>query len=58
MTPEYQDITIRCADCAESFYWTASEQQFYASRELSRPRRCRACRAIRRAERDTYEART
>jgi CxxC-x17-CxxC domain-containing protein len=47
----YTDKILRCADCAQEFSFTASEQEFYASREFSEPRRCASCRAIRKASR-------
>jgi len=47
----YQDRTLTCSDCAREFVFTASEQQFYADRQFSEPRRCSACRANRKAAR-------
>lgn len=43
------DRTLTCADCGQEFVFTASEQQFYADRGFSDPRRCRSCRAQRKA---------
>ncbi len=43
------DRTLTCADCGQEFVFTASEQQFYADRGFSEPRRCRNCRAARKA---------
>ena len=43
------DRTLTCADCGQEFVFTASEQQFYADRGFSDPRRCRDCRAARKA---------
>jgi len=34
----FQDRTLSCVDCGESFVWTAGEQGFYASKQLSQPR--------------------
>jgi CxxC-x17-CxxC domain-containing protein len=45
------DKTLTCADCGQEFAFTASEQQFYADRQFSEPRRCTSCRAIRKASR-------
>ena len=39
------DRTLTCADCRQEFVFTASEQQFYADRQFSEPRRCASCRA-------------
>lgn len=45
------DKTLTCVDCNQPFTFTASEQQFYADRQFSEPRRCPSCRAIRKASR-------
>ena len=45
----HTDRTLTCADCGQEFVFTASEQQFYADRGFSDPRRCRSCRAQRKA---------
>jgi CxxC-x17-CxxC domain-containing protein len=45
------DRTITCADCGQEFIFSASEQQFYADRGFSDPRRCPTCRAQRKAAR-------
>ena len=47
------DRTLSCADCRQEFVFTASEQQFYADRQFSEPRRCPSCRASRKASRGT-----
>ena len=44
-----RDRTLTCADCGQEFVFTASEQQFYQERGFSDPRRCRSCRAARKA---------
>lgn len=36
----YQDQTLTCRDCGRQFVWTASEQEFYASKGFSAPVRC------------------
>ena len=41
------DRALTCADCGQEFAFTASEQQFYADRQFSDPRRCPSCRAAR-----------
>jgi CxxC-x17-CxxC domain-containing protein len=46
-----QDKTLVCADCNQEFAFTASEQQFYADRQFSEPRRCPSCRAAKKAQR-------
>ena len=45
------DKTLVCADCNQEFSFTASEQQFYADRQFSEPRRCPSCRAAKKAAR-------
>ena len=45
----YSDKTLTCADCGQEFVFTASEQDFYSQRGFSEPRRCRSCRASRKA---------
>ncbi len=45
------DKTLTCADCSAEFVFTASEQEFYAEREFSEPRRCPSCRAARKLAR-------
>ena len=47
----YTDRTLTCTDCGTEFNFTASDQQFYADRQFSEPRRCPACRAARKASR-------
>ncbi|OGY28833.1 MAG: zinc-binding protein [Candidatus Woykebacteria bacterium RIFCSPHIGHO2_12_FULL_43_10] len=43
---EYQDKTIACKDCGTEFTFTASEQEFYASKGFqNEPARCPDCRA-------------
>lgn len=46
------DKTLTCADCGQTFTFTASEQDFYAERGFSEPRRCPSCRAARKAARN------
>ena len=47
----YSDRTLGCVDCSTEFVFTASDQQFYADRQFSEPRRCPACRAAKKAAR-------
>lgn len=47
----YTDKVLACADCNEQFTFTASEQDFYAQRGFTEPRRCPTCRASRKASR-------
>ena len=52
----YTDKTLTCADCGQEFTFTASEQEFYAQRAFSEPRRCPSCRASRKAARQSSGA--
>ena len=47
----FTDKTLTCADCGTEFNFSASDQQFYADRQFSEPRRCPSCRAIRKSQR-------
>jgi CxxC-x17-CxxC domain-containing protein len=47
----YSDKVLTCADCGQEFVFSAREQEFYASRQFTEPRRCGACRASRKAAR-------
>jgi CxxC-x17-CxxC domain-containing protein len=48
----YTDRILTCADCGIEFVFSASDQQFYAERQFSEPRRCPSCRALRKAQRN------
>ncbi|OGN87622.1 MAG: zinc-binding protein [Chloroflexi bacterium GWC2_73_18] len=47
----FTDKTMSCVDCGLDFMFSASEQEFYAERGFSEPRRCRSCRASRKTAR-------
>src|SRR4026207_2586599 len=49
----YSDKNLTCADCGQEFLFTASEQDFYAQRGFTEPRRCASCRASRKAARNS-----
>ena len=47
---DFQDKTLTCRDCGKQFVWTASEQQFYASKGFQNaPVRCPEDRALKKA---------
>jgi len=48
----YNDKNLTCADCGQEFVFTSSEQDFYAQRGFTEPRRCASCRASRKAARN------
>ncbi len=45
-------MTIQCSDCRQEFTFSVGEQEFFADRNLMPPKRCRDCRAARKAKRD------
>lgn len=47
----YTDKILSCVDCRQEFSFPASEQQFYAEKQFSEPRRCASCRAAKKAAR-------
>jgi len=48
----YQDKSLPCADCGGTFTFTASEQEFFASKGYTNePKRCPSCRQARKSER-------
>ena len=48
------DKALTCVDCGTEFAFSASEQQFYADRQFSEPRRCPSCRATRKLSRGGF----
>jgi CxxC-x17-CxxC domain-containing protein len=46
------DQQITCRDCGAAFTFTEGEQEFYASRNLNAPQRCKDCRNKRKDERN------
>ena len=47
------DKTIKCMDCGQEFVFTESEQDFYAEKGFTDPKRCASCRAIKKAQRES-----
>jgi len=45
------DQEITCRDCGSAFNFTDGEQEFYASKNLSAPQRCKNCRQARKSDR-------
>lgn len=43
------DVEITCAECGTTFPFTEREQEYYAEKNLSQPKRCKPCRDSRRA---------
>ena len=45
----FEDKTLQCADCGESFTFTADEQEFFSTKGYTNePKRCLNCRRCRR----------
>jgi hypothetical protein len=51
------DKVITCADCGQSFTFSAGEQDFYQQKGMSEPKRCKECRAAKKAERGRWPGR-
>jgi len=49
---EKTDRTITCKDCRQPFNFSLGEQQFFESRQLHDPVRCKACREIKKQQKD------
>jgi CxxC-x17-CxxC domain-containing protein len=50
----YQDRSLTCRDCGESFVFSSGEQEFFASKGLvNDPQRCPSCRAAAKRARST-----
>ncbi|OGO41786.1 MAG: zinc-binding protein [Chloroflexi bacterium RBG_16_58_8] len=48
----FQDKQLTCADCGNTFTFTAAEQEFFQSKGYTNePKRCQPCRQTRKAER-------
>jgi len=50
------DKEIPCRDCGNNFTFTEGEQEFYASKDLSEPQRCKDCRSARKGQRQMHDA--
>jgi len=47
----YSEKTLTCQDCGQSFTFSAEDQEFFATKGYSEPKRCPSCRQARKAER-------
>lgn len=43
------DKTLKCEHCSKAFVFTASDQQYYTGQGFNPPKRCKECRAIKKA---------
>ena len=49
----YEDRTLTCQDCGQSFTFSADDQAYHAEKGYTNePKRCPSCRQARRGERD------
>lgn len=46
----FQNQQLQCAECGMIFEFSAEEQEFYAKKGYSSPKRCPECRARRKAQ--------
>ena len=50
---EFQDRTLTCADCGNTFTWSAGEQAYFREKGLMiPPKRCGDCRRARKTTRE------
>ncbi len=47
----YTDRNLTCQDCSQSFTFSADDQEFFAQKGYTEPKRCPDCRRARKAER-------
>lgn len=47
----YTDKSLSCQDCNAEFTFTADDQEFFAGKGYTEPKRCPDCRRARKAER-------
>jgi hypothetical protein len=43
------DQTIQCSDCGDDFLFSERDQAFFTQQGYTPPKRCKACRAVRKA---------
>ena len=46
----FENQELQCVECGETFEFSAEEQEFYAQKGYSNPKRCPGCRARRKAQ--------
>jgi CxxC-x17-CxxC domain-containing protein len=55
----FTDKNVTCADCNKEFTFSATEQEFYASKGFTNePKRCPDCRQARKSSRDSGSGRS
>jgi hypothetical protein len=48
----YEDRLLLCVECRVEHLWTANDQQFYAAKGFTPPKRCKDCRILFKARRE------
>ena len=43
----FTDLEIECADCGQSFTFSAEDQEYFSQKGYSTPKRCSSCRTAR-----------
>lgn len=49
----FKDRTLTCAECGESFIFSADDQRYHLEKGYTDPKRCPSCRQARRQQRNT-----
>lgn len=52
---EYENKILSCIDCGREFEFTASEQEFFSSKNLSEPKRCKEDRLKKKQQRQASQ---
>jgi hypothetical protein len=47
----FQDKELTCSDCGGKFLHSAKDQEFFAEKGFSEPKRCKSCRQAKKAVR-------
>lgn len=45
------ELTLKCVDCQAEFTFTEKDQKFFAEKGYQAPKRCKACRIMKKAAR-------
>lgn len=51
MDAKGKDLVLKCCDCGAEFTWYSADQEFFASKGFTAPKRCKDCRAQKKANR-------
>lgn len=49
------DQTLVCVDCQNEFTFSERDQAFYAQKQFTAPKRCKACRDIKKQSRERQD---